>query len=68
MSVSSYSSINVYSKNLKGAWESLLVMAILSYHIQCMGPEDILAFGKPLGALALCTALVRTLVTYRILY
>lgn len=50
--------INV--KNMKGAWEASLMLSILSKHIHQVGVGRFMTFGKPSGALALCTASVST--------
>lgn len=54
-------SCELYCKKLKGAWEAPLLTSILSKHIQRVGADHFLAFGKPSGMLALCAASVSTL-------
>ncbi|KAG9317723.1 hypothetical protein JVU11DRAFT_1939 [Chiua virens] len=43
-------------ENMKGAWEAPLMTLILTKHLQWVGANQFLAFGKPFGALALCAA------------
>lgn len=43
---------------MKGAWEAPFIMAILATHTRRVGANRFLAFGQPVGALALCTASV----------
>ncbi|KAG9310035.1 hypothetical protein JVU11DRAFT_10072 [Chiua virens] len=53
-------------ESMKGAWEAPLMTSILAKHLQQMGANQFLAFGKPFGALALCAAsLKRALELFR---